>query len=660
MAGHPLIIVESPTKEHTIKRFLGASYTVKASGGHLRDLPKSRMGVDLEHDYEPEYIPIRGKGSTIKELREAAKKASKVYLATDPDREGEAIAWHLAALLGESNAKLYRISFNEITKDAVKKAVSEPRELDLSLVDAQQARRVLDRVAGYSVSPLLWRKVKRGLSAGRVQSSSLNMICERDREIDAFIPEEYWSLEARLKVEGRSQALVLQYDNKPQALKSQEDTDRLIQSLQNEEFVIRELKAEKKSVKAPAPFTTSTLQQEASRLLGFAPSKTMRVAQSLYEGVKLSEGTVGLITYLRTDSTRISGEADSAARAFLAEQYGPEYVGKGQGGSRKNERIQDAHEAIRPTSIQRTPTRIKEELGRDELRLYQLIWNRFAASRMSDYVYEARSLKVRAGKAEFKATAQIPLFQGYRLLYNHEEEQKRDKNLEGIREDSRLSDPVFEGKQHFTQPPAHYTEASLVQSMEANGIGRPSTYAPTVSTLMERHYVSKKGRNLISTELGRAVDDLILRSVPMLADKGFTARMEEKLDTVAEGSCPWKEVLREFYPPFKEKLDTAMAEMEHVKLQDEETEEVCEKCGRRMVIKYSRRGKFLACPGFPGCKNTKPFLEYASVPCPECGARLVIRSTKGGRRFYACENTEGCKFMSWNKPKSGKDKKSEQ
>ena len=651
MAGHPLIIVESPTKEHTIKRFLGSNYTVKASGGHLRDLPKSRMGVDLEHDYEPEYIAIRGKGSVIKELKEEAKKATKVYLATDPDREGEAIAWHLATLLKDSNDKLYRVSFNEITKDAVKQAIAAPRQIDLALVDAQQARRVLDRVAGYSVSPLLWRKVKRGLSAGRVQSSTLNMIVERDKEIDAFDPEEYWTLEATLAVEGRKTPLVLQYDNKPVELKTEADTNALIEKLTGEPFVISALEKSRKSVKAPAPFTTSTLQQDASRILGFSPSKTMRLAQSLYEGVKLSEGTVGLITYLRTDSVRISAEADAAAKAYVKEAYGEEYVGKTFGVARKNEHIQDAHEAIRPTDITRTPVKIREELGRDELRLYQLIWNRFAASRMSDYVYEAVHVSVKAGEALFKATAQNPVFEGYRLLYNHEDAQKKDKNLVGITKESVLSDPKFEGKQHFTQPPAHFTEASLIQSMESYGIGRPSTYAPTVSTLMERHYISKKGKNLLSTDLGRAVDDLILHSVPMLADKDFTAQMEGQLDTVAEGGTPWKEVIREFYPPFKEKLDTAMSEMERVKIKDEESDEVCELCGRRMVIKYGRNGKFLACPGFPECRNTKPFLEYADVPCPKCGGRLVIRRTKKGRRFYACENSKTCDFISWNKPK---------
>ena len=650
MAAHPLIIVESPTKEHTIKRFLCSNYSVKASGGHLRDLPKSRMGVDVEQDFEPEYISIRGRGDTIKALKNEAKKASKVYLATDPDREGEAIAWHLAALLKDVNDKLYRISFNEITKEAVKAALANPRSIDMELVDAQQARRVLDRVAGYSVSPLLWKKIKRGLSAGRVQSSTLNMVVTRDKEIDAFDPEEYWTLEAVLQVEGRKTPLVLQYDNKPKALKTQAETEGLVASLEGETFVITSLTSTPKKVKAPNPFTTSTLQQEASRILNFSPSKTMRVAQSLYEGVKLAEGTVGLITYLRTDSTRISAEADAAARQYLEAQYGAAYLGKGAGASKKPGRIQDAHEAIRPTSIERTPEALKNQLGRDELRLYQLIWNRFAASRMADYEYESVHLSVKAGEALFKATAQNPGFPGYRLLYNHEDKQKADKNLEGISKDSKLQNPRFESEQHFTQPPAHYTEASLVQSMEAAGIGRPSTYAPTLATLMERHYVGKKGRNIIATDLGRAVDEMVVKTVPMLADKGFTAEMESRLDKVAEGEEEWKELLRSFYPPFKEKLDVAMEEMERVQVKDEESDEVCELCGRRMVIKYGRHGKFLACPGFPECKNTKPYLEVADVPCPQCGSRLILRRTAKGRRFFACENKD-CGFMSWNKPK---------
>ena len=651
MAGHPLIIVESPTKEHTIKRFLGSNYSVKASGGHLRDLPKSRMGVDIENDYEPEYISIRGKGDVIKTLKNEAKKATKVYLATDPDREGEAIAWHLAYLLKDVNPKLYRISFNEITKDAVKAALADPRAIDTELVDAQQARRVLDRVAGYSVSPLLWKKIKRGLSAGRVQSATLNMVVSRDREIDAFDPEEYWTLEAALTVEGRKAPLILQYDNKPHALRSEADAQEMIAYLAGRPFEIRSLTSSRKRVKAPNPFTTSTLQQEASRILGFSPSKTMRVAQTLYEGVKLAEGTVGLITYLRTDSTRISAEADAAARAFLKDKYGEEFVGKGAAAAKKDERIQDAHEAIRPTSIERTPEKIRDQMGRDELRLYQLIWNRFAASRMADYQYDAVTLTAAAGEAVFRAAAQNPVFQGYRLLYNHEDKQKTDRNLVGINEDSVLTDPRFTPEQHFTQPPAHYTEASLVQSMEAAGIGRPSTYAPTLATLMDRHYTSRKGKNVIATDLGRAVDDMIVKTVPMLADRNFTAEMETRLDKVAEGEEDWKELLRTFYPPFKEKLDTAMDELERVQVKDEESDEVCELCGRRMVIKYGRHGKFLACPGFPECKNTKPFLEAADVPCPQCGGRLILRRTAKGRRFYACENKE-CGFMSWNKPKA--------
>ena len=651
MAGHPLIIVESPTKEHTIKRFLGSNYSVKASGGHLRDLPKSRMGVDIENDYEPEYISIRGKGDVIKTLKNEAKKATKVYLATDPDREGDAIAWHLAYLLKDVNPKLYRISFNEITKDAVKAALADPRAIDTELVDAQQARRVLDRVAGYSVSPLLWKKIKRGLSAGRVQSATLNMVVSRDREIDAFDPEEYWTLEAALTVEGRKAPLILQYDNKPHALRSEADTQEMIAYLAGRPFEIRSLTSSRKRVKAPNPFTTSTLQQEASRILGFSPSKTMRVAQTLYEGVKLAEGTVGLITYLRTDSTRIGAEADAAARAFLKDKYGEEFVGKGAAAAKKDERIQDAHEAIRPTSIERTPEKIRDQMGRDELRLYQLIWNRFAASRMADYQYDAVTLTAAAGEAVFRAAAQNPVFQGYRLLYNHEDKQKTDRNLVGINEDSVLTDPRFTPEQHFTQPPAHYTEASLVQSMEAAGIGRPSTYAPTLATLMDRHYTSRKGKNVIATDLGRAVDDMIVKTVPMLADRNFTAEMETRLDKVAEGEEDWKELLRTFYPPFKEKLDTAMDELERVQVKDEESDEVCELCGRRMVIKYGRHGKFLACPGFPECKNTKPFLEAADVPCPQCGGRMILRRTAKGRRFYACENKE-CGFMSWNKPKA--------
>ena len=653
MAAHALIIVESPTKEHTIKRFLGSNYTVKASGGHVRDLPKSRMGVKLDQDYEPEYIAIRGKGDVIRSLKEEAKKASKVYLATDPDREGEAIAWHLGTLLKDCNQKFYRISFNEITKDAVKNALAAPRAIDNDLVDAQQARRVLDRVAGYSVSPLLWRKVKRGLSAGRVQSATLNILCTREKEIESFVPEEYWNLDVSLSAEGRKAPLLVQLDTKACPLPDEAAVKALLEKLEGERFVIRSLETQRRHVRAPLPFTTSTLQQEASRVLGFSPSKTMRIAQTLYEGVKLkSEGTVGLITYLRTDSTRIAAEAHAAAVGYIRERFGEQYLSHTHAAAKASERIQDAHEAIRPTLITRTPESLKEDMGRDELRLYQLIWNRFTASRMADYEYDAAHLSVFAGEVPFSANTQTPAFDGYRLIYSHEDAAKKDKNLQGITENTVLSDPVFDPKQHFTQPPAHYTEASLIQTMEACGIGRPSTYAPTIATLTERRYITKEKKNLLVTELGQAVNDLILASVPMLADKNFTAGMEEKLDEVAEGRCEWREVLREFYPPFKARLDKALEEADKVKLADEESDVICEQCGRRMVIKYGRNGKFLACPGFPECRNTKPFLEKAAVPRPKCGSGLIIRRTKKGRRFYACESPD-CDFMSWNKPKKG-------
>ncbi|MBQ4424414.1 MAG: type I DNA topoisomerase [Lachnospiraceae bacterium] len=652
MSAHPLIIVESPTKEHTIKRFLGSGYAVKASGGHVRDLPKSRMGVKIEEGFEPEYIAIRGKGDVIKALKEEAKKASKVYLATDPDREGEAIAWHLEHLLQGCNDKFYRISFNEITKEAVKNAIAAPRAIDENLVDAQQARRVLDRVAGYSVSPLLWRKVKRGLSAGRVQSATLNILCAREKEIEAFVPEEYWGLDVSLTVEGRKAPLLLQLDTKAVPLPDENAVNALLEKLAGQDFMITGLSTQRRHVKAPLPFTTSTLQQEASRVLGFSPSKTMRVAQSLYEGVRLkSEGVVGLITYLRTDSTRISEEAHKAVKAYIRDRFGDRYVSPVNGSAKTQERIQDAHEAIRPTLITRTPESVKEDLGRDELRLYQLIWNRFTASRMADYEYDATHLSVNCADVPFAANAQVPAFDGYRLIYTHEDAAKKDKNLVDIREDSRLSNPVFDPHQHFTQPPARYTEASLVQTMEACGIGRPSTYAPTISTLTERRYIAKEKKNLVVTELGQAVNELILASVPMLADKNFTAQMEEELDDVADGKRAWREILEDFYPPFKEKLDKALAEAEKVRIKDEESDVICEQCGRRMVIKYGRNGKFLACPGFPECRNTKPFVEKAGCACPQCGQEMIIRRTKKGRRFYACPS-EACGFMSWNKPKA--------
>jgi len=654
MSARPLIIVESPTKVKTIKRFLGSGYDVEASGGHVRDLPKSRMGIDIANDYEPSYIAIRGKGETIRTLKEKAKKASKVYLATDPDREGEAIAWHLQTLLQNAQPRCSRISFNEITKDAVKNAIASPRAIDENLVDAQQARRALDRVTGYSVSPLLWKKVKRGLSAGRVQSSTLNLICAREKEIEEFVPEEYWSLDLSLAVSDRKERLVLQLDTKEHPLPDEAAVKAVLKALEGKEFVLTEKDTQRKHTHAPAPFTTSTLQQEASRLLNFSPSKTMRIAQNLYEGVRLEgEGTVGLITYLRTDSTRISQEADAAAREYIQETYGKNYVGRPEAAPKAGEHIQDAHEAIRPSSILRTPQAVRSDLGRDEYRLYKLIWERFAASRMADYEYDSTRVTVSAGGFDFRATAAVPAFDGFRLVYSADEEKaKKDKVLRNISEDDRFSDPAFEPKQHFTQPLPHYTEASLVQAMEACGIGRPSTYAPTVATLSDRHYILKEGRNLFVTELGETVNKIILQSVPMLADKDFTAEMETELDKIAEGGTEWKEVLRSFCPPFLEKVENASKELERVKVADEETDEVCERCGRKMVIKFGPHGRFLACPGFPECRNTRPLLEKAGCSCPKCGGELIIRKTKKGRRFYACENAPECDYMSWNRPKT--------
>ncbi len=659
MSAHPLIIVESPTKVKTIKRFLGSGVDVEASGGHVRDLPKSRMGIDLENDYEPSYISIRGKGDTIRHLREKARTATKVYLATDPDREGEAIAWHLQTLLAKENDKCYRISFNEITKDAVKQAIANPRALDENLVDAQQARRVLDRVTGYSVSPLLWKKVKRGLSAGRVQSSTLALICAREKEIEAFVPEEYWTLEVSVEVSGRKERLTLQYDGK-EPLRDQAAVDALIASLAGKPFLLKALETQTRRMKAPLPFTTSTLQQEASRLLNFSPSKTMRVAQSLYEGVKLEEGTVGLITYLRTDSTRISREADAAVRDYIREQYGEQYVAAGSSEVKNSERAQDAHEAIRPSSVTRTPISIRESLSRDEYRLYKLIWDRFTASRMAEYEYKATHLLLTAGEAQFRANASVPSFDGFRLIYNPDDERmKKDRTLKDIDENSSFSDPEFQGRQHFTQPQPHYTEASLVQTMEACGIGRPSTYAPTIATLSERHYILKEGRNLFVTDLGEKVNDLTREAVPMLTDKDFTARMEEQLDEVAEGDREWKTVLREFYPPFKLMLDKAMENLDKVKVEDEVSDVPCENCGRMMVIKFGPHGRFLACPGFPECRNTKPLLEKAGCKCPQCGGELIVRRTRKGRRFYGCENAPTCEYMSWNRPKTEEKNKAE-
>lgn len=657
-----LVIVESPAKVKTIKKFLGANYEVDASNGHVRDLPKSQMGIDAEHDFEPKYITIRGKGDILAKLRKEVKKADKIYLATDPDREGEAISWHLMKALKLDEVKekqVYRISFNEITKNAVKASLKTPRAIDMNLVDAQQTRRILDRMVGYMISPLLWAKIKRGLSAGRVQSVALRMICDREEEINAFIPEEYWNLEAALKQEGSRKTLTAKFHgdkNGKITIKNKEELDRILEGLENQSYVVEEVKNGERIKRAPIPFTTSTLQQEASKVLNFSTQKTMRLAQQLYEGVEVKgRGTVGLITYLRTDSTRVAEEADAAAREYIEKQYGSQYVAKGEQTKKSNVKIQDAHEAIRPTDIARTPVIVKESLQRDLFRLYQLIWKRFAASRMESAVYETTSVKVGAGGYLFTLSASKLAFDGFMSVYVQEDD-KEDHNtlLEKLEKGSTLKLEKLESSQHFTQPPAHFTEASLVKAMEEQGIGRPSTYAPTITTIIARRYVAKENKNLYVTELGEVVNSMMKQSFPSIVDITFTANLEYLLDKVGDGSVPWKTVVRNFYPDLKQAVDKALVELESVTVADEVTDEVCELCGRNMVIKYGPHGKFLACPGFPDCKNTKPYLEKIGVPCPKCGKEVVIKKTKKGRVYYGCEANPECDFMSWQKPSTEK------
>ncbi len=658
-----LVIVESPTKVKTIKKFLGSNYVVMASNGHVRDLPKSQMGVDLEHDFEPKYITIRGKGEILAGLRKEVKKADKIYLATDPDREGEAISWHLMKALKLEGKKVYRISFNEITKSAVKASLKNARDIDMDLVDAQQARRVLDRIVGYKISPVLWAKVKRGLSAGRVQSVALRIIADREDEIAAFIPEEYWSLDANFKVKGEKKPLTAKfYGTKDEkiTIHNEEELHKILADLEEAEYEVVDVKRGERSKKAPLPFTTSTLQQEASKALNFATSKTMRIAQQLYEGVDIKgSGTVGLITYLRTDSTRISEEADANARAYVGNAYGEEYVAETTSEQKqKNDgkNIQDAHEAIRPSDVTRVPAEIKESLTRDQFRLYQLIWKRFVASRMQPAKYETTSVKIGADDYRFTVSASKIIFEGFRLAYVESDEEKQSGNVmvNSIDKDSELTKESFDYKQHFTQPPAHYTEASLVKTLEELGIGRPSTYAPTISTIITRRYVAKENKNLYMTELGEVVNNIMKQSFASIVDVNFTAYMEGLLDMIAEGKVEWKSVISNFYPDLKEAVEKAKKELETVKIEDEVTDVVCEECGRNMVIKYGPHGKFLACPGFPECRNTKPYLEKIGVACPKCGKDIVLRKTKKGRRYYGCEDNPECDFMSWQKPSEEK------
>ena len=645
-----LVIVESPAKVKTIKKFLGSSYVVMASNGHVRDLPKSKLGIDVENGYEPKYITIRGKGDLLAGLRKEVKKADKIYLATDPDREGEAISWHLSIALKLEGKKVYRISFNEITKNAVKASLKIAREIDMNLVDAQQARRALDRIVGYRISPLLWAKVKRGLSAGRVQSVALRIIAEREAEIDAFIPEEYWTLDADFKVAGEKKLLSAKFygtDKQKMVIHSKEELDQILAEVENAQYRVDEVKKSERIKKAPVPFTTSTLQQEASKVLNYATSKTMRIAQQMYEE--------GLITYLRTDSTRVSDEADEAARVFIGEQYGTEFVAFGSEKKKDNKNVQDAHEAIRPTDVKRTPAMVKETLSRDQFRLYQLIWKRFVASRMQPAKYETTSVKIAAGEYRFNASASRILFEGFRSVYTESGDEKVENNvlLGTLTADSPLTRESFDTKQHFTQPPAHYTEATLVKAMEELGIGRPSTYAPTISTIIARRYVVKENKNLYMTEIGEVVNNIMVQSFPSIVDVYFTANMESLLDAVAEGKMEWKTIIENFYPDIEEAVQKAEQELQSVKIEDEVTDVICDECGRNMVIKYGPHGKFLACPGFPECRNTKPYLEKVGVSCPLCGKDVVYRKTKKGRRYYGCEDNPNCEFMSWQKP-SGK------
>lgn len=656
-----LVIVESPAKVKTIKKFLGSNYVVTASNGHVRDLPKSQLGVDVEHDYEPKYITIRGKGEILANLRKEVKKADKVYLATDPDREGEAISWHLSRALKLENKKTYRISFNEITKNAVKASLKNAREIDMDLVDAQQARRVLDRIVGYRISPLLWAKVKRGLSAGRVQSVALRIIADREEEINAFIPEEYWTLDANLKVEGEKKLLTAKFygtEKKKMTIHSREELDAILKEVDQADYSVSEIKKGERLKKAPVPFTTSTLQQEASKALNFATSKTMRIAQQLYEGIDIKgNGTVGIITYLRTDSTRVSEEADANVREYIASNYGKEYVAAGEAKAGADKKIiQDAHEAIRPTDVTRTPAAMKDSLSRDQFRLYQLIWKRFVASRMQPARYETTSVKIAAGKYRFTVAASKIVFEGFRSVYTEAGEEKEESNvlLKGLDKDSKLTKESFESKQHFTQPPAHYTEAALVKTLEELGIGRPSTYAPTISTIIARRYVAKENKNLYLTEIGEVVNNIMKQSFPSIVDVNFTANMESLLDGVAEGKVGWKTIIENFYPDLEEAVEKAEKEQEAVKIEDEVTDVICDQCGRNMVIKYGPHGRFLACPGFPECRNTKPYLEKIGVPCPVCGKDVVIRKTKKGRKYYGCEDNPNCEFMSWQKPSTKK------
>ena len=653
-----LVIVESPAKVKTIKKFLGNNYEVAASNGHVRDLPKSTLGIDVDGDYEPKYITIRGKGDVLAALRKEVKKADKIYLATDPDREGEAISWHLMEALKLQDKKVSRITFNEITQTAVKESLKNPREIDMDMVDAQQARRMLDRMVGYKISPLLWTKIKRGLSAGRVQSVALRIICDREEEIAAFIPEEYWTLDAQFEMNGSKKPVTASFygsKGKKQELKGEEELKKVLSCIEGAEFTITDVKMSERTRSNPLPFTTSTLQQEASKVLNFSTQKTMRVAQQLYEGVDIGKGQmVGLITYLRTDSTRVSEEARTMAAEFIKANYGEEYLA-GESKEKKNgQKIQDAHEAIRPTELKRRPEELKDVLSREQYRLYQLIWKRFAASQMANARFDTVTTKLECGDYEFHAAAQKEQFDGFLKVYkDSEEDTNQNVSLFKVAKNDTLTPSELSPKQHFTQPPQHYTEASLVRAMEELGIGRPSTYSPTITTILARHYIVKENRNLYVSELGEAVNKMMKEAFPSIVDVNFTAMMEGLLDCVGEGTVSYKTVLQNFYPDLDAAVTEAEKELSEIRIADEESDVVCDLCGRKMVYKYGPHGKFLACPGFPECKNTKTVLEHIGVACPKCGEDIVVRKTRKGRRYYGCINNPTCDFMSWVKPVPG-------
>ncbi len=648
-----LVIVESPAKATTIGKFLGSSYKIEASMGHIRDLPKSQLSIDIENDFEPKYITIRGKGELLSKLRRDAKNADKVFLATDPDREGEAISWHLLHALNLDEEKpISRITFNEITKTAVKRSISEARDIDMDLVDAQQARRVLDRLVGYTVSDLLWKKVKKGLSGGRVQSVALRLICDREEEINEFIPEEYWTLGAKLADKNGKyfDARFYGSPDKKMELANKAETDAVLSRLEGQDFRVTEVKTGSRQKKPVAPFTTSTMQQEASKHLNMATQKTMLIAQQLYEGIQIKgEGTVGLVSYIRTDSFRISDEAYDAAVGFIRENFGEEFVNPERVVYKSKGRTQDAHEAIRPTNVTRTPDSIKDSLSKDQYRLYKLIWERFVASQMSPAVYDTLSVKLEAGEYGFRASGSRLRFSGFLEVYNKGEEEE-DKVIPQLSEGDVLQLEELLPEQHFTQPPARFTDASLIKTLEEIGVGRPSTYAPTLTTIQARNYVTKEAKNLFPTELGEVVNDIMKNYFSEIVDVDFTANMEKRLDEVEMGNEEWKQIIRDFYPDFKRCVDDATEKLAKVEIKNEVSDVICEKCGRNMVIKYGRYGKFLACPGFPDCQNAKPYFEPAGVNCPDCGAKVLIKKTKKGRVYYGCENNPECGFMSWNKP----------